>query len=307
VAADLLEAPVITVRQLDEGIAESHYSSAGARLTGFPPIPSAPTIVILGDSYVAAREVGDAATMGSRIERRARQSGISLNVRQYGWRGASPAQYVLAAPEVIERWHPKHVVVVLSNDDFSNDAPIDGPQLRVDAQGYAEIFGPDWVPMPDSVRGSSVLALLRLRGRQLRQRMPRWIRRLEAAPTPGQAGPSFDFTRPPTLPRATVRSLARAYGDRLVIVYLGEVLVTTGDATDAAEDSVLAGCDFAHVRCASTRHALLEARSRGIIAHGQSTGDPGLGHLNPAGHAIVADVIWQLVGADASRIPKTED
>ena len=307
VAADSIDARVITVRQLDEGIAESHYSIAGARLTGRLPVRDAITIVILGDSYVAAREVADVATMGAQLEDRARLSGIPLNVRQYGWRGASPAQYLLAAQDVIERWHPERVVVVLSNDDFSNSAPIDGPQLRVDAQGYAQVFGPDWTPLPDPVPGSSLRALVRLRGLQLSRRMPRWIRRLEAAPRPAVAAPSFDFTRPPTLPRAAVRSLANAFGSRLAIVYMAEVLVTGGERTDAAEDSLLAGCRFEHVRCASTRHAMLDARRRGIVAHGQPTGDPGLGHLNPAGHALVAEMIWQLVGREIRRTGATEN
>ena len=57
--ADSASSPVVTSRQLEEGIAESHYSAAGARLTGNAMIGGAPSIVILGDSHVMAREITD--------------------------------------------------------------------------------------------------------------------------------------------------------------------------------------------------------------------------------------------------------
>ena len=50
-SADSLGSPVVTSRQLEEGIAESHFSSAGARLTGNSTVAGAPVIVILGDSH----------------------------------------------------------------------------------------------------------------------------------------------------------------------------------------------------------------------------------------------------------------
>src|SRR5678816_573110 len=46
IAVDSADAPVVTVRQLDEGIAESHFSVTGARLTGNERILNAPTVVL---------------------------------------------------------------------------------------------------------------------------------------------------------------------------------------------------------------------------------------------------------------------
>src|ERR1043165_2764431 len=67
-AADRLAAPVITSRQLEEGIAEAHFSSGGARLTGNTVVAGGPVIVILGDSHVMAREISDEQTMGAWVE-----------------------------------------------------------------------------------------------------------------------------------------------------------------------------------------------------------------------------------------------
>jgi len=41
-----------THEQFSEGFALSHFARDGGRLTGNPPISGAPTIVLLGDSYV---------------------------------------------------------------------------------------------------------------------------------------------------------------------------------------------------------------------------------------------------------------
>ena len=70
--------------------------------------------MILGDSYVVAQAVADQETMGSRLERLARAEGDLINVRQYGWIGASPARYLTVARAVRERWAPRNVFIVLS-------------------------------------------------------------------------------------------------------------------------------------------------------------------------------------------------
>src|SRR5258707_10726817 len=105
-AADMLGAPVITSRQLEEEIAEAHFSSAGARLTGNPVVAGGPVIVILGDSHVMAREISDDQTMGAWVERLARSDHYFINGRQYRLRGASPPQYLLRAHDVLPKWKP---------------------------------------------------------------------------------------------------------------------------------------------------------------------------------------------------------
>src|SRR5205807_1128821 len=125
------------------GVALAHFTVTGARQTGNPLAEQSLTVVILGDSYVMAREVADDETMGAQLERTARANGLPVDVRQYGWTGASPAQYLYVARDVIARWHPRRVFVTLSDNDLDMNTLVEAlPRLRVDADGNARIVGP---------------------------------------------------------------------------------------------------------------------------------------------------------------------
>src|SRR5688572_17577841 len=93
IARDSLAGPVVVQRWYFEGIATSHFSASGARLTGNPPLAGASVGVVLGDSYVEARQLPDRATIGSHVEQLARGAGQPLNIRQYGFSGASAAKH----------------------------------------------------------------------------------------------------------------------------------------------------------------------------------------------------------------------
>ena len=132
VTLDSVQGDTLVRRQLDEGVSIARFSTGGARLTGNPFLVDAPVVVLLGDSYVVARAVADAATMGSVLERDARAAGLPLNVRQYGWSGASPSRYLLVADSVLRRWNPATVVIALSDNDLDENALHEAnPQLRV--------------------------------------------------------------------------------------------------------------------------------------------------------------------------------
>ena len=150
------------------------FSVAGARHTGNPPANRDVTVVILGDSYVMAREVADRETMGSQLERTARASGLPLDVRQYGWSGASPAQYLYVARDVLARWHPRRVMIPLSENDLDMSALVEPwPKLRVDRRWQcARIVGP---PMDTLITPRIVVALMLTQHRwaTLRRRGPR--------------------------------------------------------------------------------------------------------------------------------------
>lgn len=306
---DSLDSPVVASRQIDESVAISHFSLAGARVTGNPPMDSGQTVVIVGDSYVAAREVSDAQTMGAQLERIARARGVPLDVRQYGWIGASPARYLLAAPEVLARWHPVRVIVPMSNNDLDfNAAELDWPVVRVDSSGHLRIVGeqadPDW---PDA--SSSLLMLARHRWMLLRQRGPTWTHPIVfgihavALPVTTPIG----LTRRPdaselaALPGAVIRGLATAYGPRLILIYLAEVGITGGEDPSAIETRFLEACRSSHVACASTRSDMLDARRRGLVTRGSPTTVLGYGHLNDAGHRLVAAAIWDLMQINPRR------
>lgn len=303
VRADAFNAPAVTVREIDENVSVAHYSVDGARLTGRAPQPDAPTVVLLGDSYIVAREVADHQTMGAVLERTAHALGHDINVRQYGWPGASPAQYLVEAPNVRARWGKSPVIIALSSNDFDARA-VSGqwPRLALDNQGTASALN-DLRPSHGGPAPLSVLAVLGSRQwNKMRTRAPLWARS-KTPPATNFDGVPVDSTQIATLPRGVVRALARAYGREVALVYLAEVHVTDDDSTDAVyERALLRACRLERVTCASTRNTMLAARGEGVIVRGFPTGTLGRGHFNPAGHRLVAAELWKLLNAPPASV-----
>jgi hypothetical protein len=290
---------IITRRQIEEGVSVAHFSAGGARLTGYDPIAGAPTVVILGDSYVVARAVGDRETMGAHLERLSRAAGLPLNVRQYGWLGASPAQYLLSEEAIRSRWRPANVVIPLSDNDLDLRALVDAPpRLRVLPSGDLKIIGVSASLAPDPDVDWSIATLARYRWFNLRLRAPIWLRR--RFPISASAGIGAGETAPDSLevaelPRAVVRNLSRAYGPNLSLVYLAEVGLSGGEGTTKIEQRLLDACREEHVQCASTRAAMIAERRQGRLAHGNLTYAINNGHLNDTGDSIVASVVWSML------------
>lgn len=300
-SADTLDSPVITSRQLEEGIAEAHFSSAGARLTGNTTVAGGPAIVILGDSHVMAREIGDGQTMGAWVERLARSNRYFVNVRQYGWRGASPPQYLLVAQDVLHRWNPAQVVVVLDGDDLGAD-PLNRrfPRMRIGRDDSVEIVRePGDVSVAAPVHHHFTLAtLFRIRWRQVIERSPKSVRYWLHAPLEPR-GPMPDRRMINAVPRVEVKALARAFGSRLLIVYTADVRATGGEKVDAGEQRLLDACAAQRVRCMSMRPLMLAARRNGLVVRGFSTTTLGVGHLNSMGHELVGRAIWAAIRREA--------
>lgn len=293
-ADDYLGTPSVATRQIEEGIAESHFSLAGARLTGNPSLPDAATIVILGDSHVVAREIEDGETMGAWVERLARKELQLVNVRQYGWRGASPPQYLVVAQDVLKRWHPTQVVVVLDGDDLGAD-PLNRryPRMRIVGNDSVEIVrDPAGKAANSQGRHTFTLAsMVRLRWQQVIERAPKSVRYWLGAPLEPR-GPQPDSVSIAAVPRAEVKALSRAFGSRLLIVYTADVRVTGGEKPDTGEKRLLDACAEERVRCISMRSLMLAARRNGFVARGFSTTTLGVGHLNAVGHELVGRTIW---------------
>lgn len=296
----------MTSRQLEEGIAESHFSSAGARLTGNRPIAGAPVIVVLGDSHVVAREVSDGETMGAWIERLARSEGRPVNVRQYGWRGASPPQYLLVADDVRRRWNPEHVVVVLDGDDLGPD-PLNRrfPRMRIGKNDAVEIVrAGDENAAPSFTHHYFTLATLtRIRWQHVLERAPKNLRGWLNAPVESR-GPNPAASEIEAVPRAEVKALSRAFGPGLFIVYTADVRATGGERADAGEERLLAACATQHVRCLSMRPLMLAARKAGYVVRGFSTTTIGVGHMNSRGHELVGRAVWRAIRPDGRHTPQ---
>jgi len=301
IASDSVAGTPVEIRQLQEGVATTHFSAGGAHLTGNAWIEPAHRVVIIGDSYVVARETADEQTMGAWLERIGRSASIPVDVRQYGWRGASPARYVVEGPAVLKRWQPDAVVVPISTIDLDQHVVTGAkPMLSVAHDGsWRVVSDPSdtttWAPRR---RARSVLAeAIESRWAQLWVRAPRALRQLAASWDAQASVTSSSEIDPPLelIPSAVVQSLKHAYGDRLVIAYLAVVRVIGDEHPDPLEVRLLDACRAQSVTCVSLREDMLAARKRGIIARGFQTTTLGSGHLNAEGHRLVATAVWPYV------------
>ena len=299
--ADSFNARTYERRQIDEGVARSHFSAAGARLTGNPPLQKLPPALVLGDSYVEAEQVSDRQTMGSWLERLARENGVPLDVRQFGWLGASPAQYLLIADTLRKRWTPSHVFIVLSANDFDKDALVFAqPSLRVAEDGTLRLIGEPIRPVSAKPpRGSALMTLARRRWELLGRRYP-LLQRAKPKPvavtalaSPAEPLPdSLEYAR---APEAIVRALHEAYGASLTLVYLAEIRLKGDQKAPQIESAFTDACARVRVRCVSTREAMLAAYRDGHVGHGAGVAPIGNGHLNAAGHEVLGRMMWEII------------
>jgi len=94
------------------------------------------------------------------------------------------------------------------------------------------------------------------------------------------------------VPGAEVRALAQAFGPSLTLVYTAAVRATGGAQPDPEEAHLLAACAELRVHCISTRAEMLARRRVGEVFRGFPTTTLGVGHMNAAGHRLVAEEIW---------------
>lgn len=99
----------------DEGFARTHFGELGEVNT---PYDSGENILILGDSRTEARQVSDAHKYASVAETLLQQRGLEVNVRNFGRSALALSNYVGQIPSYIELFHPRLIVVQLSEADL---------------------------------------------------------------------------------------------------------------------------------------------------------------------------------------------
>ncbi|HET9425667.1 MAG TPA: hypothetical protein VFO55_09875 [Gemmatimonadaceae bacterium] len=297
ILADSLGGEIVERRQLQEDVSTYRFSPSGARLTGNQPAGAGVNAVILGDSYVVAAEVGDRRTMGARLETLARRNGLPLDVRQYGWSNATPAQYLFVAGDVSRRWNAKRIFIVVSENDMDYKTHTSaGARLRVDSNGVRISGAPIDTTMPRAQR-SVLLKLMRFRSHLIGLRVNRagasMRGRAVALRAAGPAEASPDSAELSALPAAVVTALAEAYGSSLTLIFIATPGLLGDSTPSPIEQRFLEACEPAGVDCVSTRQAMVERRARGRLSHGGSTFAIGHGHLNATGHEVVAELMWE--------------
>jgi hypothetical protein len=294
----------VEIRQYQEGYAAAHFAGDGARVTGNEKIENAPTGLIIGDSFVEALQVDDKQVMGSIIERLSREESKPFNVNQYGWGGTSTATYIAVADALIHRWNPKWVTVIYNNNDFNEQALKTGRFWRMDVA--PEDLSVKLAPTKRSgdkydaqlkkigISSSDIYNLINSSS-LLYAAVETYL--LFGAPENDSVSPTKkDFTEEKTIAAASIKALKKAYGERLLIVYLPHIKVNSKIEPDEIESILQAVCQNEKVEFVSTRDAMVkELEERKRLSQGFSNTPPGIGHLNLIGHEIVGREIWRAV------------
>ena len=294
----------LEVRQFAEGTSTANYR-VDAKLAGVARrlpvanVPGAPTLLIIGDSYVVARQVGDDDTFGTLVARRSRDEGDPINVVQYGVAGGAAPEYAAEAKRLLARWQPAWVIVIIPTNDLTEEPLTYTPRWRMRLGDDGEV---DLVKAAPRTSGAARNVLDTTIDRVLVALRPYsglaqlLILRRGQMITPPTAGPNRaappDVTR---VPDASVALLRRAFGDRLAIVHLTEISLRTNREATPAERRLAQVCHDAGVPFASARESQLALRDRFTPGRGFHNILPGTGHLNEIGHRALAEVIWELL------------
>jgi hypothetical protein len=148
-------------------------------------------------------------------------------------------------------------------------------------------------PQPRTVLGANI-DYLGSHSRLVQVLNDRWLRLHTRHPLPPPRGTPND-PRVAMVPRASVSLLARAYGDRLLIMHLPEISRQFMEQITPEEVRLEQACLEAGVPYISARDVLIRARDRFVLSRGFPNTTPGDGHLNETGHRLVAGVLWQLL------------
>lgn len=301
-------------RQFWEGAAVSHFASDYSRSTGNSEIPGAPTLVILGDSHVEAVQVADRFTMGAIAQSELRARGIAVNIRQYGWGGVAVPKYLEEGPQLLNRWNPEWVAVILNRGDLGRESLVSTPRLEFSPQMQATLIptieprvGPFqkriWGGIRAVAHSSSLFHAVLHRFQEI----------IHSSLTSDDIGNLASVSRSPdqldakdpedrrvlrALPRASVMMLKDVFEPRLIIVYAAEVGIDSSAKPDDQEAGLLESCRAEGVRCISTRQRMLAMRDReGRFCYGFMNTPLAEGHLNALGH----DVVGQLLASEISE------
>jgi hypothetical protein len=301
VAEDSLSSPVLTFRNYEEGIATAHFTPSGARLTGNPPIPGAPYILIVGDSFTAELQVKDRETIGGQVEALSRSAGHGVNIRQYGWIAAGPAKYIVEAPELRAKWRPAMTVVILNLDDFVPEALNDHwTVMRFKGNGSAEVVR---VPPLSRNKGHALVQQAALKSPLLHELLAQFtaielplitkaFASIRGDHAVGSSGAPVVVPSHEEIIRESVSQLHRAYGDNLLLIFASEPGLQ--DLPDPTDTDLLADCKKQGVDCLSTRADFIAARDSGrFLAAGFGNSQPGAGHYNTDGIGLIARDIWR--------------
>ncbi len=105
-----------------EGFGVTHYSSDGEIAT---PFSIGENVAVLGDSHTEGMQVNDDEKFASVAEAALQKAGLKYDFHNLGFSGGTVADYVYMSKLVQETYHPKMVIIQLSQTDFQGKEGFD--------------------------------------------------------------------------------------------------------------------------------------------------------------------------------------
>ncbi len=272
----------------DEGFARTHYGEYGEVAT---PFDSGDNIIVVGDSRTEARQVSDDQKYASVAETLLRQRGLDVNVRNFGRSALALSDYTAHVPKYIELFHPRLIVVQLSEADMSESFSTERSNyfiLRDD--GTLELITRRDISGPLVVSPKKTANIYPIMLNYAVERVNLIFP--TASADEGQSQPLSDSIR-----RKEIEMLLQAAGDTPVIFLLfPTVPVVEGDGIALTSDSFTCFVDI--VRSAPGAQVIDSLpRFQQLTKEGHfpvgffNSADPDRGHLNVYGNQAVGEML----------------
>jgi lysophospholipase L1-like esterase len=285
------------IRQYQEGVSVSHFFWAAPvsewyRSTGNDMIMGAQNLVLIGDSYLAAKHIPDHSNMGALLEDRFRAEGEPLNVIQFGLSGGAAATYSGFADKVLATFKPQWVIVLLNDSDLGKDAVTKLVQfgLKISPTGGAQIYK---IAPPKRNRLSRRLEKY---SALLQTIHMRWDMLFSSESKNIFKNKNQDLQRMiEMLPRTSVTLLKEAYGNKLIVIFFPEINMLNGPKPGKSEMQLEKECLAQGIPFVSCRNEFIKLKQNFIYVRGFHNTLPGEGHLNELGHRVMAEIIWKFL------------
>ena len=274
-----------------EGFGKTCYAARNEVQTPFDDgIP----VVVLGDSYTEAIQVGNSEKYVSLTEAALRERGLAVNLINLGDSNRTFADFVFMAPEIVSRYNPE-IVVVQTNESglfdslnpsrtnyFAGQPGRDGLQLIHRDRKDAPLF------VQNLIHSSGLLTLTALRWEQSAE--------VVSDPPAGQGDPP---RASPAQLTEEVAQLVAAYPDAKIIILVIPSLpilfpdkLNPGWSTpnDMEVFSILAKMEDVTVLYPAPAFKEIY-KEYGVFPRGFFNSRPNYGHLNRYGHIAIANAL----------------
>jgi lysophospholipase L1-like esterase len=282
-----------------EGFARAHLDALGLRI--LPPFETqsdAKNVLLLGDSYTQGLQVADKETFAWLLQE---QLGKGYKVFNAGREGTSPNYYIGQAEFLKTTFKPDTVVIQLSESDFTHD-PFDAKQslyfvrsgqefqlIKNDSYKSRSSLGQRFDALKTFLNFSVMrVGLQRLEGKH--DRGTEFANNDERSENEKVAEQKLFIS-------FAVNELKTIYGDP-ILVYIPPVdyFGTSYTKPSAIERDLSEAAEEAGIRYFSTRGEFVHLfETKHLVSQGFANTEPGLGHINNLGHAVVATRLSEMI------------